>query len=309
MEPPTGETHTGRAERWKLRYAAARARADALEKRAQEERSHHASVDATFQMVDRDGEVAGGIIAGALAYRLFIWLLPFALVLVGGLGLAADASSTDPKDAAASMGLAGLVTTSVASAADGQGRWYCLLIGIPLLLWATRSVLRVMIGAHRLVWIDVAGRRHKPTPKATLMFLGFMLGFYVIAAVTIYARSKSNGLGILVTILVALAYAGLWLALSHRLPHSTATWKALIPGALIVGLGIEVLNIVTVFIIAPWAHNKQGTYGALGIASTLLFGLFLLARLMVGGAVVNATLWERRLRREQPPAPPPPSAA
>ena len=87
MEPPTGETHTGRAERWKLRYEAARARADALEKRAQEERSHHASVDATFQMVDRDGEVAGGIIAGALAYRLFIWLLPFALVLVGGLGL------------------------------------------------------------------------------------------------------------------------------------------------------------------------------------------------------------------------------
>jgi uncharacterized BrkB/YihY/UPF0761 family membrane protein len=142
-----------------------------------------------------------------------------------------------------------------------------------------------------------------------LTFLGFMLGFYVVAAVTIYARSKSNGLGILVTILVALAYAGLWLALSHRLPHGTATWKALIPGALIVGLGIEVLNIVTVFIIAPWANNKQGTYGALGLASTLLFGLFLLARLMVGGAVVNATLWERRLRREQPPAPPPPSAA
>ena len=38
-------------------------------------------------MADRDADVGGGIIAGALAYRLFIWLLPFALVLVAGLGL------------------------------------------------------------------------------------------------------------------------------------------------------------------------------------------------------------------------------
>ena len=39
-------------------------------------------------MVERDSEVGGGIIAGALAYRLFIWLLPLALVAVAGLGFA-----------------------------------------------------------------------------------------------------------------------------------------------------------------------------------------------------------------------------
>ena len=56
-------------------------------------------------MVDRDGEVGGGIIAGALAYRLFIWLLPLTLVAVAGLGIAADASSESPGRAAGSLGL------------------------------------------------------------------------------------------------------------------------------------------------------------------------------------------------------------
>jgi hypothetical protein len=46
--------------------------------------------------------------------------------------------------------------------------------------------------------------------------------------------------------------------------------------------------------IAPWAIVKQGTYGALGGAAALLLLFFLLSRLMVGAAVLNATLWERQ---------------
>ena len=67
----------------------------------------HRSVDAVFEMVERDGDVGGGIIAGALAYRLFIWLLPLALVAVAGLGFAADASSDSPEEAADSWGSTG----------------------------------------------------------------------------------------------------------------------------------------------------------------------------------------------------------
>ena len=66
-----------------------RARAQRVAKRAETERERHESVDAVFEMVDRDGEVGGGIMAGALAYRLFIWLQPLALDAVGGLGLTA----------------------------------------------------------------------------------------------------------------------------------------------------------------------------------------------------------------------------
>jgi len=247
-------------------------------------------------MVDRDVEVGGGIIAGALAYRLFIWLLPFTLVAVAGLGIAADAASESPERAAESMGLSGLVTNSVASAAESSARWYALLVGIPILLIATRSVLRVLIGAHRLVWIDVRAAAPRPTIVASLRLLALFLAFDAVSVLASAARAWSNGPGVLATIAGGAAYAGLWLIASLRMPHRNAGWTALLPGALLFGAGTEVLHVVAAYVIAPWAIAKQGTYGALGAAAALLFGLFLTARLVVGAAVVNATLWERRTR-------------
>lgn len=308
-EPLQHEPPHPRRRRAHARYQALKARGDALQERAQVERTKHASVDAIFEMVDRDAQVGGGIIAGAIAYRFFIWLVPLGFVLVGGLGIAADAADEPPKQAAGTLGLGGLVAKSIASAASSPGRWYALLIGIPVLFWATRSVLRVMIGAHRLVWIDARGRAHKPTFPATARFLGLMLGYWALAALALYVRSESHSWGLVVSLLVGLAYAGVWLLISDGLPHAGAKWLALIPGALIVGLGIETLNILSVYVLAPWAENREGTYGTLGLAAALLFGLFLIARLMVGAAIVNATLWERRVRAGRAPAPPPPSAA
>jgi uncharacterized BrkB/YihY/UPF0761 family membrane protein len=278
--------------------AAARIRADQrrLAQRAEVERGRHRSVDAVFEMIERDSEVGGGIIAGALAYRLFIWLLPLALVAVAGLGFAADASSESPEETAESLGLGGLVSNSIANAANSPNRWYALLIGIPILVWATRSVLRVLIGAHRLVWTDALTRAPKPKVVAAVRLLVLLLCFGVVSGAASALRAWSPGPGVLATLATSIAYAGLWLLVSGRLPHRDAPWKALIPGALAFGLGIELLHVVIAYVITPWALARQGTYGALGVASALLVGLYLISRLIVGAAVVNATLWERRAR-------------
>jgi membrane protein len=291
--PPT-DSRVSRARQWP---AAVRTHANGLAQRAEAERRRHPSVDAAYQMVDRDAEVGGGIIACALAYRLFIWLLPLALVVVAGLGIAADASSGSPEEAAASLGFEGLVSNSIANAAESPNRWYALLIGIPLLLWATRSLLRALIGAHRLVWRDARAAAAKPTIVRTLEFLVFLLGLSIVSALASAARAWSTGPGVVVTILAIVPYAGLWLLLSLRLPHRDAPWTALVPGALLYAAGTEVLHAVIAYAITPWALAKQGTYGALGLAAALLVSLFLISRLVVGTAVVNATLWERRAAR------------
>ena len=54
------------------------------------------------------------------------------------------------------------------------------------------------------------------------------------------------------------------------------------------------LHVVTAYVIAPQASSKQGTYGSLGIAAALLLGFYLISRLVVATAVVNATLVRRR---------------
>jgi uncharacterized BrkB/YihY/UPF0761 family membrane protein len=280
--------------RARARATAARGHAKRLAERAQAERQRHATVDAAFEMADHDSEVGGGIMAGALAYRLFIWLLPLGLVAIAGLGFAAEAGSRSPESAAKSMGLAGLVSSSVASAANSSARWYALLIGIPLLVFTTRSLLRALIVIHRLVWTDVRRAVPKPTLGATLRLLPALLGFFVISALASAARAWSSGGGILVTLLIPPAYAALWLLISTRLPHRDAIWRDLVPGAIVFGLGVEVLHVVTAYVIAPQASSKQGTYGALGVAAALLLGLYLTSRHIVASAVVNATLVARR---------------
>jgi uncharacterized BrkB/YihY/UPF0761 family membrane protein len=281
-----------------MRTAALQTRARRLAERAEAERANHRSLDAVYEVVDRDVEVAGGIIAGALAYRFFIWLLPFALVLVAGLGLASSAATTSPTAAARSLGLAGLVSNSVATAAKQSARWYALLVGVPVLFLATRSMLRVLIGAHRLVWTDLRAAAPRPTPRATAEFLVLTICFFGLAGLAGAARAHSFGAGLAVSLVLLVPYAGFWWLISSRMPHRDAAARSLLPGAIAFGIGVEVLNLVTAYVIAPMTLSKQGMYGALGMAAALLLGLYLISRLMVGTAVLNATLWERKTRAD-----------
>ena len=268
-----------------------------LADRAQSERSRHSSVDAAFQMADRDAEVGGGIMAGALAYQLFIWLLPLALVLIAGLGLAADTADVEPDDAARELGLAGLVTNSVAGSAKSSARWYALLVGIPILVWATRGVLRALVVTHRLVWTDLRSAAPKPTLAATTRLLLALVVGLTISAIASTIRHSSPGAGVIATLVLPVPYALLWLAVTTRLPHREAPRAGLVPGAIVFGFGVVILQAVTAYFIAPQVASKQGAYGALGTAAALLLGLFFLSRIMVATAVANATLWDRKERR------------
>jgi uncharacterized BrkB/YihY/UPF0761 family membrane protein len=293
VDPPAT---AGRLERQRQRAAAFQTRAQRIAARAAEERSRHGSIDALFETVDRDVEVGGGIIAGALAYRMFIWLLPFALVLVAGLGIVSHAESGSPEGTAGSLGLAGLVSHSVASAANGPSRWYALAVGVPILFWATRSLLRALIAAHRLVWTDIRAAAPRPTASATARLLGLILCIMALSAVAGAARSWSLAAGVAASVIVAVPYAGLWLLVSTRLPHRDVGWRELVPGAVLFGVSADLVQVGAAYALGPMALNKQGTYGALGIAAALLLALFLLGRAIVAAADLNATLAERRGR-------------
>lgn len=274
-----------------------------LARRADVERDRHASVDVVFELVDHDSEVGGDIMAGALAYRLFVWFLPAALVAIAGLGIASQAESQSPAAEAHRLGLAGLVSSSVATAAKSSARWYALVIGVPLLIYTTRSLLRTLVATHRLVWRDDRRAVAKPTISATLLLLAALVGLLAISVLAAAARQSSSISGVSTTLILTIPYAAIWLLISLRLPHHEARWRDLLPGALLFGVGIEAIHLVTIYLLAPQVSSKQSTYGSLGVAAALLLGLFLLSRLVITAAVLNATLLNRRLRHD-PPHPP-----
>ena len=58
-------------------------------------------------------------------------------------------------------------------------------------------------------------------------------------------------------------------------------------------IGAEVLHVITVVWYAKRLEHSSELYGGLGAAVVLLAWLYLLGRLTISSAVVNASLWRR----------------
>jgi uncharacterized BrkB/YihY/UPF0761 family membrane protein len=67
----------------------------------------------------------------------------------------------------------------------------------------------------------------------------------------------------------------------------------------VVGIGLLLVNVFNVYVTTRLVQGRADTYGALGIATALLFSLVLVGRVMILSAELNATLAERSRRRNQ----------
>ena len=108
---------------------------------------------------------------------------------------------------------------------------------------------------------------------------------------------RNNRYVSLATLFVYLAFVGgTWLVVSTQLPHRDVRWPSLVPGAALFGVGLLGVNVFNVYVTTRLVEGRADTYGALGVATALLFSLVLVGRLMVVSAVLNASLYERRTR-------------
>ena len=101
-----------------------------------------------------------------------------------------------------------------------------------------------------------------------------------------------------------LPFAALWLGVSLLLPRDPrASWVALLPGSLLIGVGVWLIQLFSVYVLASRVDKASTLYGSLGVAAALLAWLYVLGRLIVAAAMLNATLWERRQARPRRRAP------
>jgi len=62
-------------------------------------------------------------------------------------------------------------------------------------------------------------------------------------------------------------------------------------------VGADVLQLLTTYWIGNLVARKTSTYGAVGIALAVLLWVYILGRIMVGSAGLNAALYYRRENR------------
>jgi uncharacterized BrkB/YihY/UPF0761 family membrane protein len=264
--------------------------------RAEQARTSHASIEIGFTLLESDSSIGGGLLAGALAYRLFVLLLPTALLLVSGLGVYSGATDQSPTQVAREAGLHGLIASEVAQTASSSARWIVVLVMIPAVLYALAKLYRALTVVHALAW-----RRTGRGARVTVAGIGLLGAALVVdvgaAGVVGWIRSQDQLGGLAALAVYLVLVGGSWLLVSRRLPGGEAGWLALVPGSLLFGAGLLLVNVFNVYVTTRLVENRANTYGVLGVAAGLLFSLVLVGRVAVISAELNASIDNLRAGR------------
>src|SRR5262245_32720010 len=255
-------------------------------------REHVPGSDLALLALERETTAGGTLIAGGLAYRLFLWLLPFGLVVA----VVASFFQGDVEGSAGDLGLSSESAHTMSEVVEesSHGRWYFLVLGVFFLLWFAIGVARALRVAHTVAW-GVRRERFRRPIHGAVVFTLFGTALIATPVFSQWAREAWGVGGLVATILLVALYAAGALSMMLLLPHPPeARWTVLLPGAILVGAGIEGLHLFTALYLAPRLGRSSELYGSLGAATVILLWLYILARLITLSAFLNATLWERR---------------
>jgi len=310
LEPEPARPRT-RREQLKAQQARVTEQASSLKERLEASRPKNPAIDAVLRTIERDRATGGGVLAGAVAFRIFMFMVPFVFLIVGVFGIGSSAADQDPQTLARKAGITGIVAKSLSSVGDltlGERILYVVVVGFATFL-ATRALLKVLRIVHALVWHERAGKFERPA-RAALALIGIVIFAVGLAALVGVLRGQSFILGLLASLIYAAVPVAIWVFVSWHLPHAEVPWTALIPGAVLLGIGLEAMHLFTVYWIARSVENKTETYGSIGFAIALLFWAYMIGRLITTAAVVNESLWTRNeervaARRRAPEAHPP----
>ena len=176
-EPPTGDDdRRPRRPRRRSRLGRGRRRSAVVDRavvaRATSSRSarHRSStIDAALRAMERDTEIGGGVLAAAVGFRVFLFLVPYVFVWVGGLrrgepgveqvarGRGARRRHHRPDRPVARR------LREVRASVSGV---VALAVGLFALLLASRALVKTLAIVHVLVWGDVDRRKVSSTKGA-----------------------------------------------------------------------------------------------------------------------------------------------
>jgi uncharacterized BrkB/YihY/UPF0761 family membrane protein len=293
-EPGPATTPTGsRLRRWRATIEST------LEKgqtRLEYERERRITIALSFAIMHRSRQTAASVLAGALAFRFFLTLLPLTLVFVVGLGYLKDVGGT-PADAVKQFGIKGVLASTLNQSASfhDPGRTAVLLLGLFAAFSGARTAAATLRAIHALAWgIPVA--RWKKGGRAGLLFLAAVMAGFAFAGLATRARSEAGVvIGFGASVATAALVTALWAGVSLLLPHrDDADWKAMIPGAVLVGVGFALLQALTANLIGPKLSKDSSLYGSLGVAFVVLGWLYLVGRLLVAAPLLNVAFADHR---------------
>jgi uncharacterized BrkB/YihY/UPF0761 family membrane protein len=282
------------------RAMALAARAEVLRRRA--ERLPGAPL--VVEVLETERRLGGVLIEAGVAFRFFLWLVPFGLVGAAVLSFWDDLDPGALEHEARRFGITAAAAHSGARALENGSRGIVLVLvfGIVMLFWFSLGAIRALVLAFSLAWGVPPPRIRRPL-HAIVLFNGLFLFAFAASSGVAWLREQIGAQALLGSLLSAALMVCIALVAMWFLPHGDARLRDLLPGAVMVGVGYQLITVAVLFYFAPRLGRAEETYGAFGTAATMLVWLYVLARLVIGSAFLNMVLYSRRAAEQRAVAP------
>ena len=241
----------------------------------------------------RYSELNGNYLASSVTLSSFLSIFPLLLFAIAILGFFSAGSPDLASDIVRELGLTGDAADGITSAiaTAEHSRRAASIIGIVGLLWSGLGLVAAFQYAINAAW-QVKGRGWRDKLSGLLWLAGATLLFltsFATSAVIRLLPAFLAPLGIIAGLSVNL---GLWLWTFKVLGTREVGWKALLPGAVVGALGLEILKAVGAFYVPRAVASASALWGTIGVVFAILAWLLFFGRLVVYAAVVNVIRWE-----------------
>ena len=254
--------------------------------------------DRALDMQDRFGEINGSFIASGITVSIFIAIFPLLLVVIAIVGFVASGDDQFAARIIDQLGLSGTAAQTMTDALEraSESRQAASVVGLLGLLWTGSGVAVALQQGIRAPWQERSvGIRDRFRGLAWLATAG--IGFAASIALGGLLNVLPDGVPVVlitaVAVILGVAFEiGLFWWMFKGLGTGRVPNRSLLPGAIMAGVGFEVLKLVGTVYVPRLVAKSSGLYGSLGIVFAVLAWLALFARLIVYASTLNAVLYE-----------------
>ncbi|MGH9188487.1 MAG: YihY/virulence factor BrkB family protein [Acidimicrobiales bacterium] len=241
---------------------------------------------------ERYSELNGNYLATAVTLAGFLSLFPLLLVAIAVVGFFSDSATRLADEVVAQLGLTGsggqVIRNMIARAQES--RRAASVVGFVGLLWSGLGLVAALQYAVNTSW-QVTGRGLKDKLRG----MGWLAGATVLFVGSLAIGAALNFVPFLAPVAILLGLGinfALWLWTFKVLGNSDVGWKALVSGAVLGAVGLEILKLVGSVYVPRAVQSASSLYGPLGVVFAILAWLLFLGRLVVYSSVLNVVRWE-----------------
>jgi YihY family inner membrane protein len=182
-----------------------------------------------------------------------------------------------------------------------SGAWWALVLGVITALWSGSGVVRTVQFAFNSVWEIPYHQRPgliKQVLRSVWVLATIGSGVVVTTLLSGVIVSSANGvhLGVAGRIagygLAAALDVGIVVAAFRILTDREVTVRDVLPGAILAGVALFILQQLSALIISRYLQHAQSTYGHFATVITILWWFYLQSLITLMGAQLNVVLKE-----------------